>query len=56
MYLLLACTNLCVDEKTREGLTNANSGFRCKVDIKTRHLLGKRENKTIKTVSTERRI
>ena len=46
MELLQACTYFCVDEKTREGLTNTNTGIRFKVDIATRHFLGKKEIKT----------
>ena len=42
-----------MNEKTREGLTNSNTGIICKVDMETRHLLEKRENKSLKTPIAE---
>ena len=51
------CTHFCIalKEKTKKGAghTNTNIGISCEVNIKTRYLLGKRENKTLKTGSAE---
>jgi hypothetical protein len=44
---LEACTNICVEEKTREGLTNTNSGNSCEVIFKMGYRLGKGEDKTL---------
>jgi hypothetical protein len=40
-------------EKTKKGMAITNTGVSCKVDIKMRNLLGKRDNKTLKTAGTE---
>ena len=43
MYLLPSCTYFC----DRKGLTSMlYMGIRCKVEFKTRHLLGKKKNMT----------
>ena len=42
LYLLLACTNFCVDEKTREGL-----------NMLTRHFLGENETPLMESPDTQ---
>ena len=47
LYLLQACTYFCMEEKTREGLTNTNIGNSCKLNIKMGYWLGKGKDKTL---------
>ena len=49
----LVPTSLQHQDKTRDGLTDTNTGISCKLDIKRRHILGKKENETLKTAITE---